>query len=82
VIGTCSMGLMYLASPLTLGLCRLFARWVRWMPFLGLLLMCGALAASSFATTVPQLIATQGILYALGGGIVYAPVSRKSHRIR
>lgn len=73
VIGTCSMGLMYLTAPLTLGVCRLYARWARWTPIMGLLIMCAALAGSSFATTVPQLIATQGVLYAIGGGIAYSP---------
>ncbi|KAI1844810.1 hypothetical protein JX266_009038 [Neoarthrinium moseri] len=73
VIGTCAMGLMYLTAPLTFGACRAFARWARWTPILGLLVMCAALAGSSFAATVPQLIATQGVLYALGGGIAYTP---------
>ncbi|KAK1756112.1 major facilitator superfamily domain-containing protein [Echria macrotheca] len=35
--------------------------------------MCLALALSSLCTTVPQLIATQGVLYAIGGSITYSP---------
>ncbi|KAK8074815.1 Major facilitator superfamily transporter [Apiospora hydei] len=73
VIGTCAMGLMYLTAPLTFGLCRIFARWARWTPIVGLFIMSISLAASSFCTTVPQLIACQGCLYAIGGGIAYAP---------
>ncbi|KAK8064868.1 hypothetical protein PG994_007506 [Apiospora phragmitis] len=73
VIGTCAMGLMYLTAPLTFGLCRIFARWARWTPLVGLFVMSLSLAASSFCVTVPQLIACQGCLYAVGGGIAYAP---------
>ncbi|KAK7984974.1 major facilitator superfamily domain-containing protein [Apiospora saccharicola] len=73
VIGTCAMGLMYLTAPLTFGLCRIFARWARWTPIVGLFIMSISLAASSFCDTVPQLIAFQGCLYAVGGGIAYAP---------
>jgi MFS family permease len=39
----------------------------------GLLLMCIALAAASFATSVTHLIVTHGILYAIGGSICYSP---------
>ncbi|KAK8851460.1 major facilitator superfamily domain-containing protein [Apiospora arundinis] len=73
VIGTCAMGLMYLTAPLTFGLCRIFARWARWTPIVGLFIMSISLALSSFCVTVPQLIACQGCLYAIGGGIAYAP---------
>jgi MFS family permease len=67
------MGLMYLLSPLTLGLLRLYAQWARYIPIVGLLIMCLALVASSFCTTVGGMIATQGIMYAIGGSIAYCP---------
>ncbi|KAI1084998.1 MFS general substrate transporter [Whalleya microplaca] len=73
VIGTSAMGIMYFTSPFMMGICRLFARWVRWTPLAGLLMMCIALAMSSFSNTVPQLIGTQGILYGIGGSIAYCP---------
>ncbi|KAK3692616.1 MFS monocarboxylate transporter [Podospora appendiculata] len=73
VIGTCSMGIMYLDGPLVMALLRRYPRQGRWSPILGLLIMCAALAASSFSTSVTHLIVTQGILYALGGSIVYLP---------
>ncbi|KAI2620347.1 MFS general substrate transporter [Hypomontagnella submonticulosa] len=73
VIGTCSMGVMYLAAPLMMGLCRMMGRWARWTSLFGLFTMCLSLAMSSFSTTVPHLIATQGIIYAIGGGIAYCP---------
>ncbi|KAI2602074.1 MFS general substrate transporter [Hypoxylon sp. NC1633] len=73
VIGTCAMGIMYLTAPLIMGLCRIFGQYARWMSIFGLFTMCLSLAMSSFSTTVPHLIVTQGILYAVGGGIAYCP---------
>lgn len=73
VICTCAMGIMYLAAPLIFGSMRMFGRWIRWMPLIGLGIMCVALAASSFSHNVAQLIATQGVMYAIGGGLAYSP---------
>lgn len=41
---------------------------------LGLLLVVVALIASSFATKVWHLILTQGVMYALGGSMLYYPM--------
>ncbi|KAI1649211.1 MFS general substrate transporter [Daldinia loculata] len=73
VIGTCAVGIMYLTAPLMMGLCRIFARWARWTSIVGLFTMCLALAMSSFSSKISHLIATQGVLYAIGGGIAYCP---------
>ncbi|KAI1435196.1 major facilitator superfamily transporter [Xylaria sp. CBS 124048] len=73
IIGTSTMGVMYLTSPLIMGLCRMFRSWTRWSPILGLFIMAVALALSSFATTTTHLIIFHGILYGLGGGIAYCP---------
>nr|XP_036578325.1 major facilitator superfamily transporter [Colletotrichum truncatum]KAF6785526.1 major facilitator superfamily transporter [Colletotrichum truncatum] len=73
VIGTCAMGIMYLSGPIVIGLLRLFPRQGRFSPIFGLLIMCIALAMSSFSQTVPHLIVTQGIFYAIGGAIAYCP---------
>ncbi|KZL72523.1 major facilitator superfamily transporter [Colletotrichum tofieldiae] len=73
VIGTCAMGIMYLSGPVVIGLLRLFPRQSRHAPILGLLVMCVALAASSFSRTVTHLIVTQGVFYAVGGAIAYCP---------
>jgi len=45
----------------------------RFCSVLGLSLLCLSLACSSFATTTNQLVATQGVMYAIGGGLVYSP---------
>ncbi|KAK4189528.1 monocarboxylate transporter 10 [Podospora australis] len=72
VIGTCALGIMYLDTPLIMALNRTYPRIARYSTIVGLLLMCLALALSSFSTTVPQLIVTQGIFYAIGGSVAYS----------
>ncbi|KAL1872127.1 hypothetical protein Daus18300_004497 [Diaporthe australafricana] len=73
IIGTCTSGIMYLSGLPALVLNRMYPRVGRWLPVAGLLVMCLSLALSSLATTVTQLIATQGVLYAVGGSIGYLP---------
>lgn len=64
---------MYLSAPPVMALARLYPRQTRYAPPVGLLIMCISLAASSFSTTVIDLIVTQGILFAIGGSICYCP---------
>lgn len=64
---------MYIDTPLVMGILQRYPNSARWFPLLGLTLMCLSLALSSFSTTVTHLIATQGVLYALGGSVAYAP---------
>ena len=67
-------GIMYLAAPLGFAV---FQRWphiCRKSSPLGLAIVVVAIALSSFATSVWHLILTQGVLYALGGGLLYYPV--------
>jgi MFS family permease len=64
---------MYLAPPLVIGVLRLFPHLGPWATITGLLIMCLALGLSSLSTTVPHLIATQGVFYAVGGAIAYCP---------
>lgn len=73
VIGTCAMGTMYLDVPLAMAFLRRYPRVGRWLPIAGLLIMCLGLATTSLATSVAQLIATQGVLYAVGGSVAYSP---------
>ncbi|KAK3990546.1 monocarboxylate transporter 10 [Cladorrhinum sp. PSN332] len=71
-IGTCALGIMYLDTPLIMALHRRYPKPARHSTLLGLIIMCLALALSSFSTTVTHLIITQGIFYAVGGSIAYA----------
>ncbi|KAG5971930.1 hypothetical protein E4U55_001003 [Claviceps digitariae] len=66
-------GIMYLDIPLVMGLQRMFPSFGRYSPMVGLLLMSVALVASSFSQNVSHLIASQGVMYAIGGSISYCP---------
>jgi MFS family permease len=73
VIGTCAMGIMYIDLVVVSGLLVLWPRIQMVATVCGLLVMCLALALSSFSTTTTHLIVTQGIIYAIGGSFAYAP---------
>lgn len=66
-------GTMYLFTPIVIVLCRLYGRQARWFTQVGLFVASLAMAMSSFCTTVPQLIATQGVLFGIGGCLAYSP---------
>lgn len=44
-----------------------------WAAPLGFLIMCLALALSSFATSTAHLVASQGVVYGIGASLAYAP---------
>jgi MFS family permease len=73
IIGTCAMGLMYLSAPLVFGMLAWYPRSRRPCVMIGLIIMCLALGLSSLSQTVPHLIASQGMFYAIGGGLCYSP---------
>lgn len=56
IIATCTSGIMYLSGLPALVLNRMYPRVGRWLPMIGLPIMCLALALSSFATTVTLLL--------------------------
>ncbi|KAG9236766.1 MFS monocarboxylate transporter [Amylocarpus encephaloides] len=73
VIGTTATGIMYLfAVPLAVA----YNKW-SWLAnaskWAGIPLMASGLVAASFANNVKTLVMTQGVLYALGGAVVYSP---------
>lgn len=74
VIGTCMMGVNYMISPLTFVLLQGFPTLKRWSSPFGFVIMCLALALSSFASNTTQLILTQGIAYGIGGNFAYSPL--------
>lgn len=73
-IGTAATGLMYLGAPVALTLCRQYPNRRRQAMALGVVIMTIAFITASFSNSVAQLIATQGILYAIGGSMIYYPV--------
>ncbi|EWZ40894.1 hypothetical protein FOZG_09514 [Fusarium oxysporum Fo47] len=72
-IGTCAMGVLFFMFPIVIALQRLYPRQARWAPVCGLMVICLALLTSSFSQSVPHLIITQGVIYALPGSITYFP---------
>ncbi|KAK1147863.1 hypothetical protein N8T08_000377 [Aspergillus melleus] len=73
VIGTCAMGVTYLLEPLTFGVLLTYPRLRRWACPVGFVIMCLALALSSFSTTTTHLMLSQGVFYGLGANIAYTP---------
>ena len=73
-IGTTQTGIMYLGAPLTYMFFYRFPAWRKPVSIFGFVVLTAALIAASFANTVPQLLATQGVMYALGGLLNYFPV--------
>ena len=73
VIGALAMGLMYLSAPLVFGIMHAYPHTKRPCILIGLIVMSLALGLGSLSQTVPQLLATQGIFYAIGGSLVYSP---------
>ncbi|KAH8682311.1 MFS monocarboxylate transporter [Xylariales sp. PMI_506] len=74
-IGTSQNGIMYLMMPLSSAILTKFPRLRQWCGPLGLLLTTASLVASAYATTLGQLLATQGVFYAIGCGLLFCPTS-------
>ncbi|KAH6633461.1 major facilitator superfamily domain-containing protein [Boeremia exigua] len=75
VIGTTMTGVMYLISPFTFTILTRWPRLRRWFGPLGLFFTCVGFLLSSFATKVWQLIAIQGVVCALGCGLLFTPTT-------
>lgn len=66
--------ILYLAAPPFFVAFRRWPRFCRWCPPFGLVIAVLAIGLSSFATSVWQLILTQGVLLGLGGCFLYFPI--------
>jgi hypothetical protein len=64
---------MYLSSPVVFAFYQRWPNLCRVSLIIGLAIIAVALVAASFATQVSHLILTQGILYAIGGILLYSP---------
>ena len=65
---------MYMAAPLLFSIFVQYPQYRRKACICGLLIVSLSLILSSFCRTVPTLILTQGLLYALGGCFLYYPI--------
>lgn len=76
VIGTTANGVMYLSMPFLFALfTRHWARWRQHAACCGTVIACLSFFLSSYSTTVWHLLATQGILSALGCALIYSPIT-------
>jgi MFS family permease len=64
---------MYFFAPISLYALEAWPSIRRLSSILGLMITVSALLASSFATRVWHLILTQGMLYGIGGSLLYSP---------
>lgn len=64
---------MYLITPFVFGLFAWYPGSRRPCIAIGLIIMCLSLALSSLSQTVPQLIVSQGVFYAIGAALCYNP---------
>lgn len=72
-IGTTCSGIMYLSAPVVFTFLESFPKYRTIASIIGLGLCVVALLGASFANTVAELIATQGVIYAIGGALLYSP---------
>lgn len=72
-IGTTSTGIMYLTMPVFLWAFRKWPKARRWSLWFSVPTIAVALVGASFANTVPQLIACQGVIYAIAGNALVMP---------
>ena len=64
---------MYLFAPISLYTLEAWPSIRRLSSIVGLAIVVSALLASSFSSQVWHLILTQGVLYAIGGSLLYSP---------
>ncbi|KAA8650628.1 hypothetical protein EYZ11_002742 [Aspergillus tanneri] len=75
VVGTTSTGVLYLLSPVSFTLLTRYPHLQKFCAPVGLLLsVCGSLL-SSFSVAVWHLIVTQGVICAVGNGLVFSPTT-------
>ncbi|KAJ3156455.1 hypothetical protein HDU89_004237 [Geranomyces variabilis] len=71
LVGTLSSGLMYLISNFVFAALERRPDFRTPALWLGSIICGGSLVVASFATTAWQLVLTQGVMYAIGGALVY-----------
>ncbi|KAF7595899.1 hypothetical protein BBP40_004392 [Aspergillus hancockii] len=75
VVGTTSAGILYLLSPVSFTLLTRYPHLQKYCASVGLLLSVSGSLLSSFSVTVWHLIVTQGIVCAIGNGLVFSPTT-------
>jgi hypothetical protein len=76
IIGTTSNGVMYLSMPILFAMfTKRWARYRQTAAVCGVVLACASFILSAISKNVWHLIATQGILAALGCALIYSPLT-------
>jgi MFS family permease len=65
---------MYLTSPIVYGFFQWYPEWRRTVSLIGFAIMLSGMVGASFANSVTELLLTQGVLYGLGGSLLFFPV--------
>ncbi|KAK0462091.1 major facilitator superfamily domain-containing protein [Desarmillaria tabescens] len=73
LIGSLSSGMIFCSGPLIYPINVRYPYYRRTMMWIGVIVCGASLFGASFVTKVPVLIGLQGILYAIGGSLLYAP---------
>ncbi|KAJ7506707.1 MFS general substrate transporter [Mycena galericulata] len=73
LVGTLSSGIIYCSAPIVNPIAARYPQHRRKSMFLGAALCSGTLVGASYATKIYELIILQGVLYALGGALLYLP---------
>lgn len=74
IVGACAMGIMYMDITFWFMVLKCYPRLRPWATPVGLVILCLALGLGSLSTSVSHLILTQGIIYAIGGGLAWTPI--------
>ncbi|KAJ3788249.1 MFS general substrate transporter [Lentinula aff. detonsa] len=75
LVGSLSSGVLYLTSPIILPIINRYPWHKRNAMILGVILCVSGLVGAAFSTKVWHLIITQGILYSIGGSLLYFPMT-------
>ncbi|KAG8935190.1 hypothetical protein FRC01_007423 [Tulasnella sp. 417] len=73
IVGTLSSGIIRMASLVLLPVILKYPSQKRRITFLGLILCVGGLFGAGFATRPAHLVATQGVIYSIGGSTFDVP---------
>ncbi|KAJ7474205.1 MFS general substrate transporter [Mycena latifolia] len=71
--GTLSSGIIYCSGVVVIPIAARYPQHRRKSMWLGAVLCCGALFGASYATEIFQLVLLQGVVYAIGGSLLYLP---------
>ncbi|THU95509.1 MFS general substrate transporter [Dendrothele bispora CBS 962.96] len=74
LVGSLSNGIMYLSSPILLPLMNRYPRTKTKVMVVGYVICVAGLVGGAFVKTAGGLIVTQGVMYSVGGSLLYFPM--------